>query len=120
LPPSYQNGKQLKDRRPFPIPSPYQPQSNPKGFSLHNKVNPIKAFDKGKWITSEPPKRLEEKRCFKCHSRGHFQVDCPNRRTISIRDMEEIQATKEEESEEEYKEYGHTLVTPNVRELSVI
>ena len=34
--------------------------------------------------------------------------------------MEEIQATKEEESEEEYKEYGHTLVTPNVRELSVI
>jgi len=33
----------------------------------------------------------------------------------SIREVEEIQAIEEEESEVEYKEDDHTLVSPNVR-----
>jgi len=31
--------KQLKDRRLFPSPSPHQPQSTPKCFSSHSKVD---------------------------------------------------------------------------------
>ena len=46
--------KKLKDRRPFPTPSPHQPRSMPKSFSSHNKVGPTltstKAFDKSKGI----------------------------------------------------------------------
>jgi len=44
----------------------------------------------------------------------------PNRRTVSIREVEEIQAIQEEGSEEEYKEDDPTLVTPDVGELLVI
>jgi len=53
----------------------------PKGYSSHNKVDtiltPIKAFDKGKRIASEPSKRLEGKKCFTCHGYEHIRVDCP-------------------------------------------
>ena len=62
--------KQLKERRPFPTPSSHRPQSTTKGFS--STPTPIKAFDKGKGIANEPPKRLEGKKCFKCHGYGHF------------------------------------------------
>jgi len=96
--------KQLKGRRPFLPPLPHQPQSIPKGLSSHNKVDPtlnlIKSFKKGKGIASETSKRLEEKKCFKCHACWHFQADFPNWRTLSTREVEEIQAIEEEESEE--------------------
>jgi len=46
------------------------------GFSSHHKVDPtptpIKAFDEGKEITGEPPRRLEGKKCFKCDGYSHF------------------------------------------------
>jgi len=44
-----------------------RPQSTPKGYSFPNEVNtipiPLKAFDKGKGIASEPLKILEGKKC---------------------------------------------------------
>ena len=74
--------KQLKGRKPFVMPSPHRPQSTPWSFPSYNQGDtiptPIKASDKGKWITIEPPKRLEGKKSFKCHGYGHFQADCPN------------------------------------------
>ena len=115
---------QLKCRSPFPAPSPHRPQCTPKGFSSHNKVDltptPIEAFDKDKGIASEPPKRLEGKKCFKCHGYRHFQANCPNRRTLFIREVEEIQAIEEEQSEKEYQVDDDTLVTTDVGELLVI
>ena len=47
-------------------------------------------------------------------------MDCPNQRTLSIREVEEIQALEQETSEEEFEEEDHTIVTPDVRELLVI
>jgi len=60
---------------------------------------------------------LEEKKCFKFHGYGHFQADCPKRRTLTIREVEETQAIEEEDSEEEIEEEDHALVTPDVGEL---
>jgi len=80
----------------------------------------FKALDKGKGIASEPLKRLKEKKCFKCHYCGHLQADCPNRRTLTIREVEEIQAIEEEAIEENYEEEDHTLVTLIIGELLVI
>jgi len=40
----------------------------------------------------------------------HFQADFPNQRTLTIREVEEIQATTEENSEEKFEEedqFGH-------------
>jgi len=68
--------KLLKGRKPFQTTSSIHPQSNPKGFFFYNKVNtiptPIKVPDKGIGIASEPPKRLEGKRWFKCLGHGHL------------------------------------------------
>jgi len=74
--------KQLKGRRPFLTPSPYRPESTPKVFSCHNKIDhtptPINEFDKDRGIFSEPSKRLDGKKCFTCHGYGHFQAYYPN------------------------------------------
>ena len=67
---------------------------------------------------------LKGKKCFKYHGvhhgYGHFQVDCPNQRTLTIRKVGEIQALEEETSEEELEEEDHNIVTLNVIELLVI
>jgi len=77
-------------------------------------------FYKGKRIASERPKGLEEKKCFKCYGYGHFQMDCPNRKTLSIREVEDIQALEEETREEEFEEEDHTILTLDVGKLLVI
>jgi len=70
------------------------PQSNPKGFSFHNKVDttptPIEALDKGKGIASEQSKKLEEKKSLNCHGYGNFQADFSNWRTLIIREVKEV------------------------------
>jgi len=71
-------------------------------------------------IANAPPKRLEGKKFFKFYGYSHFQVDCPNRRTLTIKEVEKIQSIEEDESEEEYKENDHTLVTLDIRKLLVI
>jgi len=48
-------------------------------------------------------KRLEGKTYFKCYGYEHFQVDFPRWRTLTTREVEEIQAIEEATSEEEPK-----------------
>ena len=83
-------------------------------------LHPPKLLDKGKRIACELPNKLEGKKRFKCHCHGHFQADCPNRRALTIRELEELQAIEEATSEEEFKNKDHTLITLDVGELFVI
>jgi len=69
----------------------YLPSKHPNGYFYHNKVDtapaPTKVFNKGKGIDSEPSKRLEGKKCFKCHGYRDFLADYPNWRTLTIREV---------------------------------
>jgi len=38
---------------------------------------------------------------FRCHGYGHFQIDCHNRKTFTIREVQEIQAIEEQSGNEE-------------------
>jgi len=63
---------------------------------------------------------LEGKKCFKCYGYEYFQIDCPLRKALIIREVEEIQAIEEKSSEEEVQNNVPILVTPDVGELLVI
>ena len=49
-----------------------KPDNTPKGDANR---------DKGKASIKEFHKQLDSKRCFKCRGYGHFQADCPNKRS---------------------------------------
>jgi len=50
----------------------------------------VNTLDMGKEIVREPLERLEGKKCFKYHDFGHFQADCPNRKALTIKKVEDI------------------------------
>ena len=47
-------------------------------------------------------------------------MNCPNKKTLTVRQIKEIQALKEETSNETFEIEVHTLVTSDVGELLVI
>jgi len=49
-----------------------------------------KSKEKGKGIIKAFPKNLNGKGYFKCQGYGHFQVGCPNRRALTIREIKEV------------------------------
>jgi len=51
------------------------------------------------------------KKYFKRHRYSHLQANCPNRKTLTPREVEEIQALEEETSNEEFENEYHTLVS---------
>ena len=63
---------------------------------------------------------MKGKKCFGFHDYGHFQAYYPKWRTLTIREEESIQAIEEDNSEEEFEEEDHTVVTLDVGELLVI
>ncbi|GAV68192.1 hypothetical protein CFOL_v3_11695, partial [Cephalotus follicularis] len=62
------------------------------------------------------------KKCFKCHGYGHFQAEFPNRKGMTIKEVEEIEsALKEENNEEEESDDDEELIAePMNGELLVI
>ena len=78
--------------------------------------------DKGKAFVKEVPRQLDARKCFKCQGYGHFQADCPNRRVLTLKEMEEIDCLASElvEEEEEEEEETTTVLTPDVGDLLIL
>jgi len=115
--------KYSKGKRPFGSPF-AKPNAAPKLFgSSKPETTPRETGnkDKGKPFVKEFPKQLDGKRCFKCQGYGHFQANCPNRRVLTLREMEEIdQFALELTVEEEEEEEPATVLTSDVGELLVL
>ncbi|KAJ9567692.1 hypothetical protein OSB04_003658, partial [Centaurea solstitialis] len=105
-------------------------KATPKPFSRYNnsfqnpfyKENPPKGEnpkqDKGKGPIDAP-----KKKCFKCQGLGHFQAECPNRRVMTLKEVEEVHVVEEGEDEMPiYDEecYFEERVKPDEGELLVI
>ncbi|GAV79556.1 hypothetical protein CFOL_v3_23021 [Cephalotus follicularis] len=96
-----------------------------KGFSSTKTETSSK--DKNNFKESEVDKEKTSipqggKKCFKYHGCSHFKVECPNRRVMTIKEMEEIEsALKDEENEEEESNDDEKLIAhPMNGELLVI
>ena len=78
----------------------YKPESIPKDDK-----------GKGKEVVKDFPKDREK--CFNCHAYGHFQADCPNRRVLIVREIEELDHIEvEEDEEEDSPKEGETFYLP--------
>jgi len=89
-------------------------------MTLKPKRPQVEPFEKGKKIASESPKKLEDKKCFKCHGFRHFRADCSNKMVLTLRKVKEIQVIEDEPSEEEDGNDVPALVTSDVGELLLI
>ncbi|KAJ9563958.1 hypothetical protein OSB04_009118 [Centaurea solstitialis] len=90
--------------------NPFYKENPPKG------ENPKQ--DKGKGPIDAP-----KKKCFKCQGLGHFQAECPNRRVMTLKEVEEVHVVEEGEDEMPiYDEecYFEERVKPDEGELLVI
>ena len=59
-------------------------------------------------------------KCFKCYGFGYFQADYPNRKALTVKELEEIRPIEVELSEQDNENDSSTLVTPDVGELLLI
>ena len=58
-------------------------------------------------VLETPPKRSRDVKCFKCQGLGHYGYECPNKRSMVLRNGEYVsESEKEEESENEEEEDG--------------
>jgi len=77
--------------------------------------------DEGKTFVKEFPKQLDGKRCFKCQGYGHFQVDCPTRRVLALKEIKEINHFALELAEEaEEEEEAVTVLDLDMGDLLVL
>ena len=86
--------KQLISRRNYPF-VPAKPAALVKTFnSFRHDPHPKEDRDKGKdkELAREAPKG--QKKYFKCHRYGHFQADCPNRRVLTIKEIDDLDHMK--------------------------
>ncbi|GAV58444.1 hypothetical protein CFOL_v3_01978 [Cephalotus follicularis] len=77
--------------------------SSSKGYSLTKPEATMK--DRGKTKVDDPLKEKSnptrsDKKCFKCHGYGHFQAEYPNKRVVTLKEIEEIEAASQEEEYE--------------------
>jgi len=72
-------------------------------------------------IVKELSKQLDGKTYFKCPGYDHLQDDCPNRRALTLKEIEEIHQFALEVAEGKAVEEEEAMVlTQNARELLVI
>jgi len=76
-------------------------------------TKPVPTYkDKGKEKVNELPRDRPmlgknaqmEKKCFKCNGYGHFQANCPNRRVMTIKEIQTIEEAIQDQEEEEQDE----------------
>jgi len=102
--------KRKKEKKVFTKPFPREQVSSKPPFKpfIPPKPEGTSRVDKGKVVVLPSPKelptKLEGKKCFKCQGYGHFQYDCPNRRVMTIQEVEEVDALLMETQEEAHEE----------------
>jgi len=70
------------------------------------------------------PKKLESggRKCFKCHGYGHLQIDCFNRRVMTLQEIEKIdfELQKTEQTQMEFKSEKEDEIVEQVDEAKLL
>jgi len=78
------------------------------GAAISSSSTPTPSKTRSK-SQEEPSKRSRDVKCFKCEGLGHYAYECPNKRSMVLRDGEYIsEYDVEEEEESEYVEEEKT------------
>ncbi|CAL9121038.1 unnamed protein product [Musa textilis] len=88
-------GKRFSSRTSTKVTSYFKDASSSKIESTSTKY---KGEEKSAKPSKEFRKKLEgdTRKCFKCHGYGHFQANCPNRRVMTLQEIEEINSALQE------------------------
>ncbi|CAL9132721.1 unnamed protein product [Musa textilis] len=88
-------GKRFSSRTSTKVTSYFKDASSSKIESMSTKY---KGEEKSAKPSKEFRKKLEgdTRKCFKCHGFGHFQANCPNRRVMTLQEIEEINSALQE------------------------